>query len=150
MTNSGSTTKPLIVVGVDGSEPSKEAMRWAIKQAQLTGAELRVVTAWHPPTLGHGTVTPLAVDIDYEKASKETLRREIEEVAGPTPVIPMSMRLVAGLPARELVAAAEGADLLVVGSRGHGAFTGMLLGSVSSHCVSQASCPVAVIRGGHA
>jgi nucleotide-binding universal stress UspA family protein len=143
-----SASRPVIVVGVDGSDPSKDALRWSLRQAELTDSDVHVVLAWHLPVVAYGSGGPFISELDMEKASAEVLKREVREIAGPVPSVPISTELVGGPPAAELLRAARHASLLVVGSRGHGAFAGMLLGSVGSHCVSHATCPVVVVRGG--
>lgn len=139
-----SEAHPSIVVGVDGSDASKAALRWAAKYAQLTGGNVQAVISWEfPPTYGFY--------VDYSEAAfvedgRKTLEKTVSEALGDPPPVPMTFSVVEGRPAGVLIDAAQGADLLVVGSRGRGAFTGMLLGSVSQHCVSHATCPVLVIR----
>ncbi|WP_374985813.1 universal stress protein [Streptomyces fradiae] len=139
-----SETEQLIVVGVDGSESSRSALRWAARQAALTGAELRPLQAWQlPPAYG----MPVDYsDVDVAKQTRRSLDQTIEEVVGAHPEVPVDARVVEGHPAAVLVEASRDADLLVVGSHGRGAFAGMLLGSVSGHCVHHASCPVLVVR----
>jgi nucleotide-binding universal stress UspA family protein len=135
----------MIVVGVDGSDSSRRALRWAADQAKLTGAELTVVTTWeYPPTLGWAPPYPSDFDpnTDAEKAVGET----VKAVLGADPGVVVHMTVTEGHPAFVLTAAARGAELLVVGSRGHGAFAGMLLGSVSEYCAAHAPCPVVVVR----
>jgi nucleotide-binding universal stress UspA family protein len=133
-----------IVVGVDGSEASLGAVRWAYRQAELTGAHLRAVMSWDLPNTAYWV--PLPNDLDLQKATEEALDRALREAIGDKPVVPLSKVVVEGHPAPVLLQQAEGADLLVVASRGHGEFTGMLLGSVSEHCVTHATCPVVVVR----
>jgi nucleotide-binding universal stress UspA family protein len=142
MTNN--EARPFIVVGIDGSESSRAALRWAAHQAQLIGAELRPVQAWeHPYTFG----MPVDYsDDDSEADARGDLQRTINEVLGNQPEVPVSPQVVRGHPAAVLTEAAKQAALLVVGSHGRGAFAGMLLGSVSQHCVQHATCPVLVIR----
>jgi nucleotide-binding universal stress UspA family protein len=136
---------PGIVVGVDGSEPSKRALRWAADQAKLTGTELTVVTTWeYPSTLGWAP--PYPSDFDPDKDARKALHETVHAVLGPDPGIVANEEVTEGHPAFVLVEAAQGAELLVVGSRGHGAFAGMLLGSVSEYCASHAPCPVVVVR----
>jgi len=139
-------TGPVIVVGVDGSDPSLDALRWAAGQAQLTGATLRAIMTWHVPMINYGAAMPGSIEADVTRDSKEALDQVVRDVLGPTPTATVVAEVVEGHPAEVLVRASEGADLLVVGSRGHGAFKGMMLGSVSTHCVSNASCPVVVVR----
>lgn len=136
----------LIVVGVDGSDSSKAALRWAIRQAKLTGATVEAVTAWrYPSAYGWAPVDGGGV-VDIEGSAKETLTTALAEVAGLDPEVPVRPSVAEGHAAEVLVHAARGADLLVVGSRGHGGFTSALVGSVSLYCVLHARCPVLVLR----
>lgn len=136
-----------IVVGVDGSEASKAALRWAIRQAALTGSSVDAVTAWHYPTM-YGMAPIADGEIDFEGAAKETLTKTLAEVSALKPDVPVRPLVIDGQPAEVLLRLAKGADLLVVGSRGHGGFTSALLGSVSMYCVLHAHCPVLVLRDG--
>ncbi len=133
-----------IVVGVDGSEPSLDALRWAYRQAGLTGAHLRAVMSWDVPATVYWY--PFPEGMDFQAATEEALGKALHAVFDDNPTLPVTTVVVQGHPAPVLVHESEGADLLVVGSRGHGEFSGMLLGSVSEHCVSQANCPVVVVR----
>jgi nucleotide-binding universal stress UspA family protein len=143
--NAAAGTAPLIVVGVDGSEPSRQALRWAADQAKLTGAELNVVTTWeYPPTLGWAP--PYPSDFDPNQDARKALQDTVKAVLGSDPGVVVHHVVKEGHPAFVLTEAAQGAALLVVGSRGHGAFAGMLLGSVSEYCASHAPCPVVVVR----
>jgi len=135
-----------IVVGVDGSEPSKEALRWAARQAQITGAKVLAVMAWEYPT-SFGWAPPYPTEFDPGLDTRKALDATVDEALGTDRPVDVESIVVEGRPATELLEAAKGADLLVVGCRGHGAFTGMLLGSVSQHCMTHASCPVMVIHG---
>lgn len=135
----------MVVVGVDGSESSIAALRWAARQAELTGAELKAVMSWDLPTAAYWV--PLPNDLDLESSARKTLADQIEETLGPDPRVPVTQVVTQGHPAPVLIGEANHADLLVLGSRGHGEFTGMLLGSVSEHCVTHAHCPVVVIKG---
>lgn len=137
----------VIVVGVDTSESSKEALRWAAEQARLTGSDLRIVMSWFLPAGAYWVALP--GDVDFEGDTRKALAATVEQTLGSDPAIPLEMVVVQGSPAPVLIEESKKADLLVVGSRGHGAFTGMLLGSVSEHCVSHAACPVVVVRAHH-
>jgi nucleotide-binding universal stress UspA family protein len=137
-----------IVVGVDGSEASRNALAWAARQAELTGASLQAIMTWHVPTAAYGAPVPVPSDYDFIADSERELAKVAHEVLGEHPAIHVSLVVVEGHPATRLIEASVGAELLVVGSRGHGAFAGMLLGSVSEHAVSHASCPVVVVRHG--
>ncbi len=134
-----------IVVGVDGSDSSLAALEWALEEARLRSGQVHVVTAWHYPVIGDAAGK--AEDHDSfgdnaRHAHADALRRASE--TGLT----VTGEVTEGHPADVLLKAAAGADLLVVGSRGHGGFAGMLLGSVSSHAVHHAQCPVLVVRTG--
>ena len=135
--------KPVIVAGVDGSEDSKEALRWAARQAALTGAEVHAVTAWQVPWRIY--VVPSYTEADYERDAAEILDKAVVEALGPEPGIPVITRLVQDRAAVALTGEAQHADLLVVGCHGQGELPGMHLGSVASYCVHHASCPVTVI-----
>jgi nucleotide-binding universal stress UspA family protein len=135
----------MIVVGVDGSDSSVRALRWAAGQAKLTGASLTVVTTWEfPPTFGWAP--PYPSDFDPSKDARAALQKNVDTVLGPDPEVAVQLEVVEGHPAFVLTDKAAGAELLVVGSRGHGAFAGMLLGSVSEYCASHAPCPVVIVR----
>ena len=133
-----------IVVGVDGSDESKQALRWAAQQARYTGSSLEVVTAWQLP-LGFGWTT-FPEDYDPEADAKQVLDAVIQEVLGDKPDLEIRRLVEEGQPAASLLRLSKDANALVVGSRGRGGFTGMLLGSTSQHLVQHAGCPVVVIR----
>jgi nucleotide-binding universal stress UspA family protein len=136
------------VVGVDGSDSSLEALGWAIREAGLTGATLNVVTAWsfpeHPTPFGIVPELPLAEDPLAE--TRKRLDQVVEAARGGIERLDVRTRVVHGAAATVLLESARDADLLVVGSRGLGTIAGLLLGSVSEHCVRHASCPVVVVR----
>jgi nucleotide-binding universal stress UspA family protein len=137
-----------IVVGVDGSEGSKHALRWAARQAGFTGATLEAVTGWEYPAF-YGWAPALPEDLDYEDLARRGLTDTLGEVFGDHPPR-LETRVVPRHPALALVEASEGAELLVVGTRGYGGVADALLGSVSTYCVHHAHCPVTVIRSaGH-
>ncbi|MEV6973081.1 universal stress protein [Kitasatospora sp. NPDC093806] len=133
-----------IVVGIDGSAPSKAALRWAVGQALLTGAAVHAVAAWEYPSL-YGWYAPVADD-GFEQAARRTLTAEVDEVIGRERPVEVAESLVLGHAAEVLLEAAEGADLLVLGSRGRGTFARTLLGSVSARCAVHGSCPVVIVR----
>ncbi|MDF3298818.1 universal stress protein [Streptomyces tropicalis] len=144
------TLAPRIVVGVDGSAPSKQALRWAVGQAKLTGAAVEAVFAWEYPTPWLGMVPPTDKESgDFEVHARRILDRAVDEALGPGPERAVALRptSVHGQPAAVLLDVAAGAQLLVVGNRGRGGFREALLGSVGMHCVQHAPCPVVVIRG---
>jgi nucleotide-binding universal stress UspA family protein len=147
MTTNPAASGNRIVVGVDGSEPALHALAWAARQAELTGTPLAVVTTWEWPT-SYGWAFPIPSDFDPAAEAHKMLEQAVEPVRSSHPAISIEMQVVEGHPAPILVEKSLGADLLVVGSRGHGEFTGMLIGSVSEHCVTNAHCPVLVMREG--
>jgi nucleotide-binding universal stress UspA family protein len=138
----------LVVVGVDGSDQSVPTLRWAAAYAAATGATLRALLAWHyPAAVGTAPVgvAPASVSDGVRRQMNDVLGQAIAEAA---PGMDVDQQIGYGHPAEVLVEASREADLLVVGSRGHGAFSGMLVGSVSIHCVTHAHCPVVVVRPG--
>jgi nucleotide-binding universal stress UspA family protein len=147
VTESPSGISPRIVVGVDGSPSSLTAVEWAVGQAELTGAGLEVLMTWDWPN-SYGWSLPVPSDYDPAHDAETTLDRVLEPVRQAHPGVTIESGVKEGHPAPLLVEASRGAALLVVGSRGHGEFAGMLLGSVSEHCVSNAYCPVLVMRDG--
>jgi nucleotide-binding universal stress UspA family protein len=142
------TGQKRIVVGIDGSAPSKAALRWALRQAKFTGASVDAVIAWHNPTaLGVPGMPPFAQGaIGIEDDARKILTETLNEVAGLDPDVQVHPEVGQGRAAEVLVHAAKGADMLVVGSRGHGAFTSTMVGSVSLNCVLHAHCPVMVLH----
>jgi nucleotide-binding universal stress UspA family protein len=138
-----------VVVGVDGSEGSRVALRAAVEQAREHGASLTVLTTWSPPLTagapGYASYQWIN-EADFSAVAKQQQADALAAVLGPDPSVKIDQEVIEGHPAQQLVAAAEGADLVVVGSRGHGGFAGMLLGSVSQHVSAHASCPVLVVR----
>jgi nucleotide-binding universal stress UspA family protein len=139
----------LIVVGVDGSDASLEALRYALRQAKLQGDRVRAVTAWHVPTIAYGGpgVGPL-VDLHsvFGEDANAILDKALEAVANEAGDLEIERVVREGRSASVLVEEAEKADLLVVGSRGLGGFSELLLGSVSHECAQHASCPVVIVH----
>ncbi|MFC8716970.1 universal stress protein [Kitasatospora sp. NPDC057198] len=134
-----------IVVGVDGSPASVDALRWAVGQAHAVGAQVEAVTAWLHPSAPGWSGHP--DDEEFGAAiARKTLDGTVAEVSDPGRPVRIATRVVKGGAVAALLAAARGAELLVVGSRGFGGFTGALLGSVGQHCVQHAPCPVVVVR----
>jgi nucleotide-binding universal stress UspA family protein len=131
-----------IVVGIDGSASSIEAFQWAVRQAQLTGSDVEAVMVWQYPVGG-----VFAGAGDFEAESRRALDDAIEGAFAGAPSLQVTRVVAEGEPAPTLVGRSKDAGLLVVGSRGHGAFVGMLIGSVSQYCVAHAHCPVVVLRG---
>ncbi|MCF1594345.1 universal stress protein [Streptomyces muensis] len=140
-----------IVVGVDGWDSSKQALRWAVRQAELTRGEVLAVTAWDMPQF-HGALGWLPPSSSDEEAlegrARDDLKRAVEEAVGSRPPVEVRTEVHYGTPASVLLRMARDASLLVVGSRGLGGFAGLLLGSVAQHCAQHAACPVVVFREG--
>lgn len=134
-----------IVAGVDGSPSSLDALSWAARQADLTGSTLEIVMTWEWPE-SYGWAVPVPTDFDPEQDVRNALEGAVASVRATYPDLSIDPRVVSGHPAPILVEASKGADLLVVGSRGHGEFVGMLIGSVSEYCATNAHCPVVVHR----
>jgi len=133
-----------IVVGVDGSASSKSALSWALRQARMTGAVVEAVIAWQFPN-AYGYPAPI-VNVDLEQLATTTVKDAIAEVTAGSDAGLIRYKVVEGNAARVLIDESAGADLLVVGSRGHGGFVEALLGSTGQHAVHHATCPVVVIR----
>jgi nucleotide-binding universal stress UspA family protein len=142
------STWKTIVVGVDGSAHSHKALTWAAAEAEDHGAELVVLNVWEhtlPPPAGSVSVSERYVP-DPSQRTAEDLVKEITEVLGEDPPVVIQPHVKQGNPAKVLIDQAADADLLVVGTRGHGGFRGLVLGSVSQHVAGYAKCPVAVVR----
>ncbi|MGD0605215.1 MAG: universal stress protein [Streptosporangiaceae bacterium] len=149
--SAGSTKRaPRIVVGVDGSPSSRAALRWAVRQAKLMDATVDAVIAWQIPVVlqSYGWAP---IYVEEEGSFQEDARKRLDALIGDAVEQADSQRVnslvIKGHAAEALLEAADGADLLVVGSSGRGGFTQALLGSVSQHCVHHAPCPVLVMRG---
>ena len=134
-----------IVVGVDGSPDSKQALRWAVAQAERTDADVEAVTAWEVPLTV--LLLPTATEQDYADRAAGVLAETLDEVLGDEPPVRVHARTMEGRAAQVLTRQAREADLLVVGTHGRGELPGMHLGSVASYCVHHAPCPVVVLRG---
>jgi len=141
-----------IVVGVDGSEAGREALRFALGEARLRGAPVTMVNAWQiPPLTASGAGMVPVYDLlgsDLSEAARAVIDEDLERVGGAGDVVVEALAVRGGA-AGALVEQARSADLLVVGSRGRGAVVGMLLGSVSHACLQHATCPVAVVQAAH-
>ncbi|HET8528769.1 MAG TPA: universal stress protein [Gaiellaceae bacterium] len=139
-----------VVVGVDSSEGAKEALRFALEEARLRDLPVRAVHAWRyiPAAIGFPeSGYPPEVDVaQLREAAEAALEATVAEVAGESPGVEIGRRVVEGPAAGVLVDESRDAALLVVGSRGHGGFTGLLLGSVSQQVANHAACPVVIVR----
>ncbi|HVX22159.1 MAG TPA: universal stress protein [Acidimicrobiales bacterium] len=127
-----------VVVGVDGSEGADRALEWGVRQAARTGAALEIHAAYGP---GYVFITPSEVTRALTRVTDQAAAR----ASALEPDVPIRCVTHERAPADELLAASDGADLLVVGSRGLGGFKGLLLGSVSRHCILHARCTVVVV-----
>ena len=137
-------TQNVIVVGVDGSEPSRSALRWALEQAELTNSQVRAVVAWEYPAFYSWEGGPMPPD-EFQDTATRSMNEVVDEVAAGSPV-QVQREVVHGHSAQALLDASADARLLVVGSRGHGSFYGALLGSTSQRCAVHSSCPVVIVR----
>ena len=139
-----------IVVGVDGSDSSREALRWAYDEAAHHGASITAVSCWHPPALPmtppYGSIPPEGYVSQPKQDALDLLERFVADLDVREPAVDVRTSVEEGNPAKVLIERSVEADLVVVGSRGHGGFKGMLLGSVSQHLVAHAECPVVVMR----
>ena len=136
-----------IVVGVDGSAQSEAALGFAIEEARLHGGTVRAVMAWHAPTRVYVAAVgfpSIAKPVEYRRQAARLLEDVVARAGAEDVAIEPVLR--EGGAAAVLLDESRDADLLVVGSRGRGGFAGLLLGSVSQHCVTHATCPVAVVR----
>ena len=137
-----------IVVGVDGSPQSRTALKWAAAEALDHGAGLVVLNVWEhtlPPPSGSVSVSERYVP-DPSQRTAEDLVQVIKEELGEDPPVVVEPHVKQGNPAKVLIDQSADADLLVVGTRGHGGFRGLVLGSVSQHVAAYATCPVVVVR----
>ncbi|MFF5859467.1 universal stress protein [Streptomyces sp. NPDC012751] len=138
-------SKPRVVVGVDGSHSSYEALRWAVRYADQVGGTVEAVAVWELPGL-YGWSGP-AVDMQVdEDETRRKMTQELADVLGAEAAGSVRTQVVHGNAADVLLRVAEGAEVLVVGSRGRGGFARALLGSVSQHVSQHASCPVVIVR----
>jgi nucleotide-binding universal stress UspA family protein len=140
-----------IVVGIDGSDASKDALRWAVEDARARGAEVVALHAYEVPvpTLDAAPATPVDLPglvAEAHDDAQQFVTKVVAEVIGPVVSVDVAPIAVEDEPARALVDASRDADLLVVGSHGHG-LSGLLLGSVSLECAQHAACPVVIFRG---
>lgn len=137
--------RPIVLVGVDGSASARHALRWAYRQASLTGADLHAVTAWSVPQT-YGYVWQVGAIGDLEEDARGMQQEMLVEALGADAAATVHRHLVEAHPTTALLGLASADDLIVVGSHGHGGFVGSLLGSVSHYLVGHAPCPVVVIR----
>jgi nucleotide-binding universal stress UspA family protein len=138
-----------IVVGVDHSPGAKAALRFALDEARLRHATLRVVHAWHLGSIGapgiEASSTTFGAELDLRGGARDALEQSLRETIPDTDGVELERRVVEGAAASVLVDESRDADLLVVGSRGLGGFRGLLLGSVGQQCAHHAACPVVIV-----
>ena len=142
------STWKTVMVGVDGSPSSHKALAWAAAEAEDHHAELVVVNVWEhtlSPPAGGPSVSSREI-LDPSARTAEDLVNEIKEVLGDQPTVRVQPVVKQGNPARVLIEESADVQLLVVGTRGHGGFRGLVLGSVSQHVAAYAACPVTVVR----
>lgn len=146
---SGAVAPGRIVVGVDGSQPSRDALRWALEEARLRGAAVEVVYAWRYPVMTYAPgimAPPTYARDDLADEARRVLEATVEAVAGDIAAdVVLDEVVVEGPAAEALVKRAGPDDLLVVGHRGRGGFIGLLLGSVAEQCSTHARCPVVIV-----
>jgi len=135
-----------VVAGIDGSPASIQALRWALTYATFTGCATEVIMAWDWPA-SRASPSPVLSGGEPEMSAEQLLDHLIEQMRTEFPYQRIEGQVVQGHTAPLLVEASKGADLLVIGSRGHSEFVGMLIGSVSEYCATNAHCPVLVHRG---
>jgi nucleotide-binding universal stress UspA family protein len=138
----------MIVVGIDGSEGSARALRFAAEEAQVHDQPLHIVAAWQVqvPLYAGGLVAPPPVlPDDLEQATRKEATQQVADILEGHAGVPHDVVVRQGSAAAVLVAESQGAEMLVVGSRGRGGFTGLLLGSVSQQAAHHATCPVVIV-----
>jgi nucleotide-binding universal stress UspA family protein len=134
-----------IVVGVDGSESSMQALRWALAEAQLRSAAVDVIHCWHVTYYGDMSGTmPYPEDV-FASAARDVLDGALKAVANEAKTVTVMGHLKLGAAAPAMILAGESADLLVVGRRGHGGFLSLVMGSVATQVSSHAACPVVIV-----
>jgi nucleotide-binding universal stress UspA family protein len=139
---------PGIIVGVDGSGHSQRALEWAMKEAAMRHAPLTILTV-HPAIVGYfGGVLTTAADLELTEQTQAAVKVEADRVlaalSGPHPES-VTVKAVHGHPVEELVSVSKDADIVVLGSRGVGGFSRMLMGSTAGLVVQHAHCPVLII-----
>ena len=139
-----------IVVGVDGSDSSRAALAWAYDEAAHHSAAITVISTWHPPAMPmtppYGSIPPEGYASQPKREALDLLEKLIADLEKRNPPVDVRTVIEEGNPAQVLIERSKDADLMVLGSRGHGGFKGMLLGSVSQHLVAHGECPVVVVR----
>ena len=148
MSERGHNRQARIVVGLDGSDESTEALRWALQECRLRGATLHAVMVWHDPSsydLGHPYLSDLKQE---EQAARARLDETIRAVTDEAEFAAMVRHVVEGEPSLMLCRIAEDADLLVLGARGTGGFASLLRGSVADRCAHHSHVPIVIVPQG--
>ncbi|HWH25994.1 MAG TPA: universal stress protein [Pseudolysinimonas sp.] len=135
-----------ILVGVDGSNSSIEALREAARISAAFGVPLEAITTWEFPVMLDGAYSRIE-DWSPEEDAQHILSDAINQAFGDAPPGGLERTILEGSPARVLIDESKSASMLVLGSRGHGGFVGLLLGSVSATCAEHAHCPVLIMHG---
>jgi nucleotide-binding universal stress UspA family protein len=144
----GGPAKGAVVVGVDGSTGSIRALTWAGEEARLRKARLKALLAWEYPLVMYADVDPPPPEETVSEVHRQAEERLAQAVAEAGPAlddVEVEESVVEGAAASVLIEAGQAADLIVVGTRGHGGFTGLLLGSVSQQVAHHAPCPVVIV-----
>ncbi len=142
----------IVVVGIDGSDSSRDALAYALEDAAARGDRVRAVSVVAPPDLwatAYGLPTMPTRDGEFaatQRALDETVAQVVKTLGATVDNVPVETLTVAGSPAEVLIAQATQADVLVIGHRGRGRIASAVLGSVGLHCVLHAPCPVTVVR----
>ena len=152
--NGKSKETSIVVVGVDGSSGSRAALRWAVAEARLRNSPVLAVHAWtfsYPGGAGYGYLGETLDDFpggvsNLHRAAEDMIEHAIGGLAAEADGVEIEREIVEGTAAEVLVGAATERDLLVVGSRGHGGFAGLVLGSVSQRCAHHARGPVVIVH----
>jgi len=134
-----------VVVGVDASDASREALHWATRYAEMIGAPLEVVHCWHLAD-EYAWIQPLPPPAGPTEVAQKALDQMVHDVVGPDRLISVKAVVIEGPAAKTLVEMVDANTILVVGDRGHGGFDGLLIGSVSRQCTAHAPCTVVVVR----
>jgi nucleotide-binding universal stress UspA family protein len=147
LTKQHATWVPHVVVGVDGSDPSREALSWAVQYAALVGAGVDAVISWRYPTADEIGVVRSGWNPEWD--ARRLLADTVAAVLGSDVPSTLTQVVREGNAAQVLLDETKDAQILVVGSDEHGSFAELLLGSVSANCAENAQCPVLVIHGRH-
>lgn len=138
--------RPVVVIGVDGSPASSKALAFAAEEARLRKASLRVVEAWSFPVFAAGIYVPACAYDDFPDETSAALASQVEQVLGEDTTLRVEQVVTEGPAAKVILDEAKDAALVVVGSRGRGGFSGLLLGSVSTQVAHHAHCPVIIVH----